>query len=154
MDTQQLKLLASRLGDLLAQNHHPIKHGQALDLVAAIPGLRNWPEVIAFPDRVAGSELSEIAGQRLTRRIAEKLGITLDTKALIVEPARAAPAKNAPRLALWPDGPAAGIYVTTSQAAIDVAIRRYDDATEGAPLYAERAGFNAEGTIDLGDDGV
>ena len=51
MDIQQLKLMAGRVRGLLEQSKHTIGHNQSLDLIAALPGLRNWPEVQAFPDR-------------------------------------------------------------------------------------------------------
>ena len=57
MDAEQLKLLAGRLADWLAHHQYPIKHGNALDFMAAIPGLRNWPKVLSFPERVATAEI-------------------------------------------------------------------------------------------------
>ena len=60
MDIQQLKLLAGRVRGLLEQSRHSIGHNQSLDLIAALPGLRNWPEVQAFPDRVAACELDQV----------------------------------------------------------------------------------------------
>jgi hypothetical protein len=72
MDAGQLKLLALKMRELLAQWDIEIPHGQALDLVAALPGLRNWPEVIAFPDRVAAREIDLDATGRLAHRIASR----------------------------------------------------------------------------------
>ncbi len=81
MDAEQLKLLGARTRELLAQWDVAVSHGQALDLVAALPGLRNWPEVIAFPDRVAAREIDLGATGRLGRRIAAKLGDRLSPRA-------------------------------------------------------------------------
>lgn len=53
MDIPQLKLLAGRVRGLLQQSSRPVGHSQSLDLIAALPGLRNWPEVMAFQDRVS-----------------------------------------------------------------------------------------------------
>lgn len=55
---------------------------------------------------------------------------------------------------IWPTGPVPGVYVTTSQAAIDALVARYEEATDGAVLYAERAANMANGAIDLGDYGL
>ena len=52
MDVQQLKLLAGRVRGLLEQQNHELTHGQSLDVIAALPGLRNWPEVLAFRGNV------------------------------------------------------------------------------------------------------
>lgn len=57
MDTQQLKLWAARTRDLLAEAQHTVGHNQSLDVIVALPGLRSWPEVIAFPERVQATPL-------------------------------------------------------------------------------------------------
>src|ERR1700688_1566893 len=72
MEIQQLKLLAGRVRDLLQQSNHSIGHNQSLDLVAALPGLRNWPEVQSFPDRVAACDLDGTATGRLAFRLKRK----------------------------------------------------------------------------------
>src|SRR6202012_4115527 len=74
MDARQLKLLGARVRELLAEWDVAISHGQALDLVAALPGLRDWPEVIAFSDRVAACDIDLDATSRLGRRIGAKFG--------------------------------------------------------------------------------
>lgn len=43
-DTQQLKLLAEPIHGLFHPSHPSLGHDQSLDLVAPLPGLRNWPE--------------------------------------------------------------------------------------------------------------
>jgi hypothetical protein len=55
---------------------------------------------------------------------------------------------------LWPTGPAPGVYVTTSQAAINALVASYQEATDGAVLFAESAASSAEGSIDLGENGL
>lgn len=57
MDTQQLKQLAGCLRALLEDSAIEIGHGQALDLSASLVGLRNWPEVQAFPGALARRNL-------------------------------------------------------------------------------------------------
>ena len=81
MDAEQLKLLGARTRELLAESDVEISHGQALDLVAALPGLRNWPEVVAFPGRVATREIDLSAMGRLSRRIGAKVGDRLSARA-------------------------------------------------------------------------
>jgi len=81
MDSGQLKRLAVKARELLASWEIEISHGQALDLVAALPGLRNWPEVIAFPDRVAACEIDLNATGRLARRIGTRFADRLNERA-------------------------------------------------------------------------
>ena len=81
MDVPQLKLLAGRVGGLLQQTSSLIGHSPALDLVAALPGLRSWPEVMAFPDRVAACELDATSAGRLAFRLKKKFALELTPKA-------------------------------------------------------------------------
>ena len=150
MDIQQLKSHAGRVRDLLQQSNHPVGHNQALDLVSALIGLRNWPEVLAFPDRVAGCELDLASAGRLAFRL-KKLQLELSPESLVSAlSAEASPgAATAPQI--WPTGPRPGVYVTTSQTAINALLARYEDATDGALVYADRAGSHWEGSIDLGE---
>ncbi|MCZ2498916.1 hypothetical protein GN316_19305 [Xylophilus sp. Kf1] len=90
MDTQMLKVFAERLRAHLEQHQLHLKHGQALDLIAALPGLRNWPEVNAFPVRVAAGQLNDSSAERLSRRLAKIHGVSLTPVQLlqILKPAR------------------------------------------------------------------
>lgn len=150
MDTQKLKVFAERLRAYLERHNLTLKHGQALDLIAAIPGLRNWPEVNAFPARVATAQWDEHSADRLAQRIAKLHALSLPADELrqALEP------KVISALKVWPNGPIPGIYVTTSQEAIDAAIAKYEAATDGALLYAENAGRSSNATIDLGEYGL
>lgn len=153
MDIAQLKLLAARIRALLTEANRPVGHNQSLDLSAALPGLRNWPEVIAFPDHVAACVLDEAAAGRLAHRLKRKLDLSIDAGWLL---GRLSPE---PRTAVkvpqvWPSGPRAGVYVTTSPEAIKALLRKYDEATDGAVVYAERAGSHWDGSIDLGEYGL
>lgn len=150
MDTQKLKVFAGRLRAYLERHSLTLKHGQALDLVAAIPGLRNWPEVNAFPARVAAAQWDNHSADRLAQRIAKQhvLSLPVDELRQALEP------QVISSLKVWPDGPIPGVYVTTSQEAIDTAIARYEAATDGALLYAEEAGRSSEAAIDLGEYGL
>jgi hypothetical protein len=73
MDAEQLKLLAAKLRDSLPREV-ALSRGQSLDLIAALPGLRNWPEVRAFPERLVTREYDLDAMDRLSRRIVARLG--------------------------------------------------------------------------------
>lgn len=156
MDVPQLKLLAGLVRGLLEQHNVPVGHSQSLDLIAALPGLRNWPEVNAFPDRVAACELNSSTAARLAHRLRSRHNVELSPPQLIAAlspPGSQSPARStAPQI--WPAGPAPGVYVTTSQEAIDALLQRYDEATDGELVYAEAAGSGWEGAIDLGEYGL
>ncbi|OLL33525.1 hypothetical protein BTH42_00580 [Burkholderia sp. SRS-W-2-2016] len=154
MDTQQLKLLAGLVRGLLQPSHPSFTHGQALDLIAALPGLRNWPEVMAFPDRVVATELDTASTGRLAFRLKKRFAIDMSPQELLkaLSPPEAVVTHGAPQI--WPTGPVPGVYVTTSQGAIDALLEAYEDATDGALIYAERAGSQWSGSIDLGDYGL
>ncbi|MDP3246429.1 MAG: glyoxalase superfamily protein [Polaromonas sp.] len=151
MDTQMLKVFAERLRAHLEQHQLHLKHGQALDLIAALPGLRNWPEVNAFPVRVAAAQVNGESAERLAKRLASLHNVTLTAAALVQVLEPAAPALG---LRIWPDGPVPGVYVTTSRDAVDAAIASYEAAAEGALLYAEDAGRSSDSGIDLGEHGL
>lgn len=154
MDPQLLKLWAARTRDLLAQAQHTVGHNQSLDVIAALPGLRSWPEVMAFPERVQATPLDLTATGRLAFRLTRKFGLQITAGELLTlfRPGDATPTAEA--LQLWPAGPAAGVYVTTEQRAIDALIEKYEEATDGALVYAEEAGGNRGGIIDLGEHGL
>ena len=154
MDIQQLKLLAGRVRGLLEQSHHSIGHNQSLDLVAALPGLRNWPEVQVFPDRVAACELEQGSAARLAFRLKRKFDLDLSPQHLLVALAPPGVVREEAPPHIWPTGPAPGVYVTHSQEAINALLEKYEEATDGALVYAERAGSHWEGSIDLGEGGL
>jgi len=83
MNIEQLKLLAQRLRGVLERHSQPIGHGQSLDQIAALPGLRNWPEVLAFPSQLAECELDISAAQRLAARLNKHHAIDLMPQALL-----------------------------------------------------------------------
>lgn len=151
MDTQMLKVFAERIRAHLGQHQLHLKHGQALDLIAALPGLRNWPEVNAFPARVAAAEVDGDSTERLARRLSALYNITLTPDALAHV---LTPDARMLGLRIWPNGPVPGVYVTTSRDAVDAAIANYEAAAEGALLYAEDAGCSSDTGIDLGEHGL
>ena len=154
MDTQQLNLLAGLVRRLLQPTHPSLGHSQALDLIAALPGLRNWPEVMAFPERVAATELDTSSTGRLAFRLKKRYAVNMSPQELLValSPSGTVVARSAPQI--WPTGPVPGVYVTTSSEAIDALLEAYEDATDGALVYAESAGNGWSGSIDLGDYGL
>lgn len=157
MDVPQLKLLAARTRELLNDSSCPVPvgHSHSLDLIAALPGLRNWPEVSAFPERVAACQLDLAATGRLSFRIKKKLDVEYSPQVLL-ECLRPVVGLSVTRTALevWPGGPRAGVYLTTSPAAIDALLERYEEATDGAVVYAERAGASHPASIELGESGL
>ena len=154
MDIPQLKLLAGSVRDLLQQSSSPIGHSQALDLVAAVPGLRSWPEVMAFPDRVAACELDTASAGRLAFRLKKNFALELTAKDLLSALAPDSLGASHGALQVWPGGPPPGVYVTTSPQAISALLARYEEATDGGLVYAERAGSGWEGSIDFGEYGL
>jgi len=154
MDIPQLKLLAGRVRGLLQQSSFLVGHSQALDLIAALPGLRNWPEVNAFPERVAACELDTTSASRLAYRINKKFSLEVGAKEVLASLAQDGVSASRNVLQVWPSGPLAGVYVTTSEQAIDALLARYEEATDGGLVYAEQAANGWEGSIDLGEYGL
>lgn len=154
MDIQQLKLYAERVRAALARARCDIKHGQALDLMAALPGLRNWPEVMAFPERVTRATLDEAAFARLVRRIQTKCRVEFTPQDLERVFAKGEEGVAVVQLDVWRTGPAPGIYVTTSPQALANLIARYTDEVPGVAFFAEEAGRDAESAIELGEQGI
>jgi hypothetical protein len=151
MEIQQLKLLAARIHELLQQTQSPVGYNQSLDLSSSLAGLRNWPEVLAFPARIAACRLDAAAISRLIFRMKHKLGVTFSHEELL---AVLDPAANADALEIWPSGPQAGVYLTTSQTAINTLLERFAQESDGSLVYAERAGNHWDGSIDLGENGL
>lgn len=83
MDIQQLKLLAGRVRGLLQQSQVRIGHNKSLELVAALAGLRNWPEVLAFPNRVVSCDLDLTAAVRLSLLLKRAYGLEHAPQALL-----------------------------------------------------------------------
>jgi hypothetical protein len=151
MDLQRLPLLAGRARDLLQQSNHKIGHNQSLDLIAALPGLRNWPEVRSFPDRVAACDLDKSSAGRLAFRLRRQFGLDLSREQLL---AALDPKADSDLPEIWPTGPVPGVYLTTSQASIEALLARFEEASDGAVIYAERVGSHWDGSIDLGENGL
>ncbi len=154
MDVPQLKLLAGLVRALLEQHNVPVGHSQSLDLIAALPGLRNWPEVNAFPDRVAACNLDQSSSSRLAYRLKSKHGLKLTPLEIVeaLSPPGSVAGVHTPMV--WPSGPVPGVYVTTSQDAINALLHLYEEATDGELVYAEGAASHWEGSIDLGEYGL
>ncbi|MCR6480903.1 hypothetical protein NU688_32430 [Variovorax sp. ZS18.2.2] len=154
MNVPQLKLLAGLVRGLLEQHNVPIGHSQSLDVIAALPGLRNWPEVMAFPDRVVATELNTTSTIRLAYRLKSRYQLDLAPSTLLkaLAPPDVQEAQAPPEI--WPSGPRAGVYIATSQDAINALLANYSEASDGALVYAERAGDHWEGSIDLDEQGL
>lgn len=154
MDVPQLKLLAGRIRDLLAQANVTVTYNQGLELSAALVGLRNWPEVQAFPQRLAATKLDLGGAGRLAHRLQRKHGLDLSAEELL-DVLRSGASETADELPqIWPTGPRPGVYITMEQANIDALLAAYDEATDGALVYAEDAGQGWKTAINLGEHGL
>ncbi len=154
METQQLKQLCGRLRALLEDVSITLGHSQVLDLTAALIGLRNWPEVQAFPQRVRSTDLDLSAASRLAYRLKSKHGHVVSAAELLQSLLSPTEQVYAATPQIWPAGPAAGVYLTTSRAAMAALIEQYQEASDGAVFYAERVGSDHDAAIDLGENGL
>lgn len=154
MNIQQLKQMAGRVRALLESASIHVGHSQALDLSAALAGLRNWPEVLAFSQRGQTVELDLVAVARLVYRLEHKHCYSITAAGLLqflLPPAERTHA-NVPQV--WPSGPAPGVYLATSAVAVAALIERYQEATDGEVFFAERAAADHDAAIDLGENGL
>ncbi len=76
MKRDQLKHLAYHLRHLLKKAGHIVNHIQSLDLVAAVPGFKDWLEVNAAARAGIACELDIAAATRLAERL--KIHFDLD----------------------------------------------------------------------------
>lgn len=138
MEINELRQLSNELRGALHSKHGlSLKHGQALDFIAALPGLRNWSEVLAMPEMVASVALDLRAAQRLSRRIKQRCDLEIAaswllTQFILVPVAR----PGTPASSVWPEGPEPGVYISTSQELTESFMEAYQHATEGMPAYA------------------
>lgn len=156
MNVPHLKLLAGLARGLLNQHNVSIGHAQSLELISALPGLRNWSEAMSFPDRVAATELNLDSAARLSNRLRRKHGLEFSPNELIraLSPSEPNRVTAASLPLIWPTGPKPGVYITTEPAAIRNLLLKYEDASDGAVVYAERAADDWDGSIDLGEYGL
>ncbi|MEM5460211.1 hypothetical protein VSR69_36005 [Paraburkholderia phytofirmans] len=109
---------------------------------------------MAFPDRVAATELDTTSTSRLAFRLKKRFAVDMSPRELLatLSPPGAVASRSAPHV--WPARPVPGVYLTTSQDALDALLEVYEDATDGAVVYAVRAGNQWAGSIDLGEYGL
>lgn len=73
MDITQFKQLAKQLHSFLKPQLGPaFKLGQAQELMATLPGLRSWSEVLAFQSKLEAVTLDERSLSRLASRVEEQ----------------------------------------------------------------------------------
>lgn len=138
MEINDLRQLSGDLRrTLLAKHGLQLRHGVALDLIAALAGLRNWPEVQAMPEQVASAALDSRAAQRLAHRIKQQFDLEIPAQWLlthfnIVPVARCGTEPTA----VWPRGPGPGVYISTRQELTESFMVAYQQATEGLPAYS------------------
>lgn len=154
MELKELSDLAVLVRAYLGKSKVEINHSQSLDTIAAIPGLRNWPEVRSFPQRVAAARLDLTSANRLAYRLEHKHKHSVAATDLLLMLTPQQGAAELPPPEIWPAGPAPGVYLATERSAVDALVEQYADATDGALLYTESAGSNYDGAIDLGDGGL
>ncbi|WDZ97346.1 hypothetical protein Herbaro_06030 [Herbaspirillum sp. WKF16] len=151
MDIQQLKLLAKSLRELFERNSaRPLGHEKSLNLIAAVPGLRNWSVVSKSPDKVLACQFDESAANRLARRIEMDIGPPAFSPELLLKTLRAT---TSPALKVWPSGPAPGIYLTPSPDAISALLDNFDTGTEGSLIYTEQATGHQRPLV-IGEEGI
>ena len=104
---------------------------------------------------MAACELTANTAGRLAHRLHRIHGVEFSPQGLVdaLTPPEATCLVASAAPLVWPRGPAPGVYVTTSQAAIDALLQQYDDATDGELVCAEAAGSGWDGAIDLGEYG-
>lgn len=87
----------------------PLVTARSLDLIAALSGLRNWPEVVAFPDRVAATLLDTTSTGRLAFRLKKRLAVNISQQELLeaLSPPAAASVRGTPNI--WPAGLVPGV---------------------------------------------
>lgn len=151
MDIEHLRLRADALRHFLAGRKFTLSHNQALDFLAAAAGLRNWPEVNAFPDKVAAASMDERAAARLAKRILTKGGPAVQAQELLQ---LLLPEKVQLRLAVWEEGPPPGIYVTLDAEAVAAAIGHYAAGSHDSLFFTSGMGWVEGNAIDLGDQGI
>jgi len=156
MDTPQLKLLAGLVRALLEQRDVTVSHAQSLEVVSALPGLRNWSEVQAFPDRVANCEMDAASTGRLSFRLRKKYNVEVSSDELLraLSPPATGAEGRATLPRIWPTGPSHGVYLATTTESIAALLAAYEDATDGEVVYAEEAGAGHDGAIELGEWGL
>lgn len=94
MTIETLKQLARRFAAFAASQKIELKHGQALNLVAAMFGLRNWSEVVALPAQWSSKALDLDTVARLSDK-AQAFGVKA-TAAELLEALTAAEANPPP----------------------------------------------------------
>lgn len=153
MDLEQLRLCVGPLRRLLDERHFPLTHNQTLEILAAVPGLRNWSEANAFPEKVASAKLDQRAAARLARRITSQGGPTIPEDELL-KLLRPDAVVTGQVLAVWPEGPPPGIYVAADEDSASAAVRRYIEASGDAHFFTNGLRIDEGNEIELADNGI
>lgn len=154
MDIEQFKLLAGRARGLLEQHNVVISHAQSLDLSSALVGLRNWPEVMAFQDRVKKFSLNEAGTARLSHRIHRKHGIEMSSAELLqlLLPPENRSDDSLPDI--WPTGPKGGVYIALDADSIFELAERFEEETDGALILSELSLGQSDTVVSLPEYGI
>lgn len=155
MELQHLRALATEVRSLLHEDANVvIGHNQSLDLIATLPGLRNWPEVMAFPERVGACVVDDKSLARLSKRTRAVYGFEPPAGffSKILRPLRSPSPRE--RLHVDSEGAIPGVYFTTSKSAIDTLIVRHRVDSDGALIYGAHFVSDQECCISIGEDGI
>jgi hypothetical protein len=134
MNARQLMSLGRQLRSLVRHADNTFSYFHSLQLISQLTDCRDWKELISSPEREHAVALADRDLAQLARQITEETGAKIALSA--IRSALSGPKPIATPI-LWPDGPAPGVYVTTSWVAIEAAVDRYRAATGGASVYAD-----------------
>lgn len=148
MHIEHIRLLAKPFRALLAERNFKLSHNQALDFLASIAGLRNWPEANAMPSRLDATVPNRPAAARLARRVVDGGGPEIEVDALLRLIAGDA------GLQVWPDGPRPGIYACTEEKAAAAAVRIYLEETGDELFFTDGVCQGEDAAIVLGEHGL
>lgn len=145
MNTQQLKQLAAGIRAWLGSYSITINHSQSLDHSAALVGLRNWPEVMSFPEKVRSARLDLAAAGRLATRFEAKHrhrampGALLTALETALAPATVARPESAAPLTIE------RLAEAWRRTAIDQEVSRVPSYAEMLAVLAAALGYNSYG---------
>lgn len=148
MYTDELLTMARRVTRVVADRGGYLGYLHAVDLVRA-----TVTEAAVRP--AANGGLTGSVGPPLARALLQRVAATaadISGGALMGSDLLAALEADSrrPRSVVWPDGPAAGVYVTPSWRAAQATLERYAQATGGAAAFTDWSRLRGAGVVDLG----
>jgi hypothetical protein len=153
MDRKDLLELARMITRLVRKRGRPGAYIGTVDLL--VGALTEAGEPISLPNfepasPVGATEESRSGLLQLLSRVLTQMhratGITVDPHVAL---ATLASECRTPEPLRWPNGPPAGLYVTSSRKAAEAAISRYTGATQGAASFTDWRRLRGPRTVDL-----